>query len=102
MDESFGPVRRVGYPTRRTGRVSGFEAWGGQPLTIADPLQTMKCPYCGRAVRLFNLGRSNPVKKVLPRCQACHRYVLTAAHKAVLAALALAAILTLLWFLRVL
>lgn len=50
----------------------------------------MKCPYCQRPVKPFNFRRSNPIKKVLPRCGACHRYVLTWAHWLILAALALA------------
>lgn len=51
----------------------------------------MLCPHCQRPVRLFNLQRSSLVKKLVPRCGACRRYVLTWAHKLVLAALALAA-----------
>ena len=62
----------------------------------------LKCPDCGRPVRLFNLHRRNLVKKVLPRCGACRRYVLTRAHKLALAALALAAFLMLLRYMGML
>ena len=62
----------------------------------------MKCPYCGRHVRLFSPRRSSLLKKVLPRCHACRRYVLTRAHKLVLASLALAAFLMLLKYMGIL
>lgn len=53
----------------------------------------MRCPHCQRPIRLFNLQRSSLVKKLVPRCVACRRYILTWAHKPLLAALALAAVL---------
>jgi hypothetical protein len=59
----------------------------------------MKCPDCARPVRLFNLRRRGLVKKALPRCLACRRYVLTWAHKAVLAALAACGLAAALWML---
>ncbi len=43
----------------------------------------MKCPYCQRPVRPS--GRQ--MRKALPNCGACRRYVLTPAHKLTLAAL---------------
>jgi hypothetical protein len=61
----------------------------------------MKCPYCQRPVKAFNLRRSSPIKKVLPRCGACHRYVLAWPHKLMLAALAVAASFALLRLLGV-
>ena len=51
----------------------------------------MRCPRCQRPVRLFNFQRSSLAKRVVPRCGACRRYVLTWAHKLLLAAFALAA-----------
>ena len=51
----------------------------------------MHCHYCHRRVRLFNFQRSSLLKKVLPRCGACHRYVLLWVHKLALGVLALAA-----------
>jgi hypothetical protein len=56
----------------------------------------MKCPHCQRPVKLFNFRRSSLVKKLLPRCGACHRYVLAWAHRLILAALALAGFFALL------
>lgn len=56
----------------------------------------MKCPHCQRPVKLFNFRRRSLVKKVLPRCGACRRYVFTWSHKLILAALALAALTVLL------
>lgn len=62
----------------------------------------MKCPYCQRPVKLFNLQRSNLIKKVLPRCGACHRYALNWVHKSILIAFGLAAFLALLKLLGIL
>jgi hypothetical protein len=61
----------------------------------------MKCPHCQRPVKLFNLQRSSLLKKILPRCGACHRYVLTWAHKLIVALLALAAVFILLALFKV-
>jgi hypothetical protein len=61
----------------------------------------MKCPHCQRPVKLFNLQRSSPLKKILPRCGACHRYVLTWVHKLIVALLALTAFFGLLALLKV-
>lgn len=51
----------------------------------------MNCPHCQRPVKLFNFRRSSLIKKVLPRCGACHRYVLLWGHKLALGALGLTA-----------
>ena len=56
----------------------------------------MKCPHCRRPVKLFNFRRSSLVKKLLPRCGACRRYVLAWGHRLILAALALAGFFALL------
>jgi hypothetical protein len=55
----------------------------------------MKCPHCQRLVR----PSGALMKKALPYCGACRRYVLTPAHRLTLAALALAALLLLLMLL---
>ena len=55
----------------------------------------MKCPYCRRPVR----PSGALIRKALPYCGACRRYVLTPARKLTLAALALAALLILLMLL---
>ena len=47
----------------------------------------MKCPYCQRPVRWFAPERSGLVKKVLPRCRACRRYVPRWPHALTLLAL---------------
>jgi hypothetical protein len=52
----------------------------------------MRCPYCQRPVRPFG----PLMKKALPYCGACRRYVLSQAHKLTLAIVALAALLALL------
>jgi hypothetical protein len=62
----------------------------------------MNCPHCQRPVRLFNFQRSSLLKKVLPRCGACHRYVLLWGHKAVFGALILLTLAILLWLLKLL
>jgi hypothetical protein len=51
----------------------------------------MKCPFCQRPVR----RSGGLIKRALPYCVACRRYVLAPAHKLTLAALALAALLLL-------
>ena len=62
----------------------------------------MHCRYCHRRVRLFNFQRSSFLKKVLPRCGACHRYVLSWGHKLALGFLALAVSYVLLKLMRIL
>ena len=62
----------------------------------------MICPHCQRPVKFFNFRRSSLLKKVLPRCSACHRYVLQWGHKLALTALVLMSVLVLLKFLGIL
>lgn len=62
----------------------------------------MYCPHCQRPVKFFNLRRSSLLKKVLPRCGACHRYVLHWGHRLAVASVALVASLVLLKLLRIL
>ncbi len=50
----------------------------------------MQCPRCHRPVHL--LSRRHPQRLLLPRCRACHAYVLSPAHKAVLYLLGAAAL----------
>ena len=76
------------------------EEWSGCIRATFPPLAVVKCPYCQRPVKLVNPRRRNLLKKVLPRCGACHRYVLAWPHKLTLALLALAAAFMLLKLLR--
>lgn len=56
----------------------------------------MKCPYCARHVRMFAFDRDRPLRLILPRCHACHRYLITWLHAIILGALAAAGIVLLL------
>ena len=80
-------ARRAADVCEGVGSPSNFAPWTRPRLTFTG----VKCPYCRRPVKLINLRRSNPVKWVLPRCGACHRYVLSWPHKLALTLLALAA-----------
>jgi hypothetical protein len=63
----------------------------------------MNCPKCQRPVKLFNLRRHSLIKKVVPRCGACHIYVLSWVHKIILlAVLVPAGLLLLLWYMKLL
>ncbi|HEX8650069.1 MAG TPA: hypothetical protein VF708_04450 [Pyrinomonadaceae bacterium] len=56
----------------------------------------MKCPYCGRHVRMFAFDHDRPLRLILPRCHACHRYVVTWLHALILGLLVTAGIILLL------
>lgn len=56
----------------------------------------MKCHYCERHVRMFAFDRERPLRLILPRCHACHRYVITWLHGLIFGALAAAGIVLLL------
>ena len=56
----------------------------------------MKCPYCERPMRMFAFDAQRPLRLFLPRCRACHRYVITWLHAILLGVLAAAGIVLLL------
>ena len=58
--------------------------------------EVMKCPYCERPVRLSVFDRDRLLRLILPRCHACHRYVVTWLHALIFGALAAAGIVLLL------
>lgn len=55
----------------------------------------MKCPYCARNLRISAFDRDRPLRMILPRCHACHRYVVTWLHAIIFGALAAAGIILL-------
>jgi hypothetical protein len=56
----------------------------------------MKCPYCGRHVRMFAFDPNRPLRLILSRCHACHRYVVTWLHALFIGLLVTAGIILLL------
>ncbi len=50
----------------------------------------MKCPYCRRPVRMFAFERKHLLRKILPYCRICNRYVLSWVHLILIVGLVIA------------